>query len=55
MDLNDRTILQIIREQALNKSEVKGLSRTWKRAYESLADSADRLDAMIDRTIVRRK
>ena len=45
-----REELQEIREKSRMQSQIEGLSASWKRAYERLADAADHLDAMIART-----
>ena len=44
-----RSELQSITERALDCVEGCALYPTWKRAYEDLLDSADRLDALIAR------
>ena len=41
-----------IREKSIALSYVLDTSPTWIRVYQALADAADRLDAMIARTIV---
>jgi len=51
----ERKYLQNIREVAVNKAKCQGLNSSWKRAYEALADSADRLDAMNARCEDREK
>ena len=46
----EREELISIRDRA--DSEVQHLNGRWKRAYQNLAEAADRLDAMIARTEV---
>lgn len=45
-----RREMQDLRERAKNMAGVVGTNPDWSRAYLSLADAADRLDAMIART-----
>ena len=52
-NLFEREHLQMIREQARGMAEFKGLSPAWARAYLRLADAADHLDAMMDRSTVK--
>jgi len=51
MDIINRSCLQEIREGA-NGMANGNLNPDWKRAYENLADAADRLDAMQARSDV---
>lgn len=53
IDLTDREFLINLREACLDAAEVDNLSPSWARAYLSLADAADRLDAMNARITVR--
>ena len=46
----EREELWAIRGKALDHSKTEGLNSQWKRCYETLADAADYLDAMIART-----
>jgi len=39
-----------LRERAAAMAELKGTNPRWVRAYLTLADAADRLDAMTERT-----
>jgi hypothetical protein len=45
----DRKELISIREKAGELAAVNGTNETWVRAYQTLADAADRLDAMLAR------
>jgi len=49
MKIFTRAELRSIAERAVDCTESYALYPTWKRAYEDLIDSADRLDAMIAR------
>ncbi len=51
MDILKRKDLQELREKAIGMS-IGNLNPDWKRAYESLAEAADRLDAMQARSEV---
>lgn len=48
-ELTNREFLINLREKANQLSETKKLDKQWKRAYENLADSLDKLDAMYAR------
>lgn len=48
----ERTELISIRDRADKAISEKQLNGRWKRAYQNLAEAADRLDAMIARTEV---
>ena len=51
IDMTCRLFMQALRAQAEKKAEIVE-NPSWKRAYLSLADSVDHLDAMIARTEV---
>ena len=54
IDLHSREELQNIRKEALKISD-EVQNPNWKRAYMSLADSADYVDAIIARTQINIK
>jgi hypothetical protein len=47
-----RDELIALRERARQLANVPGTMRNWQEAYLAIANAADRLDAMIARTIV---
>jgi len=47
-----RDELQDLRQRALGLAGTTALNKGWERAYLTLADAADCLDAMLARTIV---
>ena len=49
LSLKDRKFLEQLRSAAMQESNVKNLSESWKRVYLRLADSANTLDAFIAR------
>lgn len=50
-----RDELQEIAKRALEMSNTSHMNSAWERAYIALADAADRLDAMMARTVVEGK
>ncbi len=51
ISLTKREDLQDLRELAINAANVDGVNVIWARAYIEIADAADRMDAMIARTL----
>jgi len=48
-----RDILIYVRKLAESQANIPGINSIWQRAWNSLVDAADHMDAMIARTIVK--